>query len=299
MINASVPFEPITLEKQSIYRDLLQKCHQQASDYSFINLWGWSQIYGLSWAWEDDLVWIKQSLPEEQLWAPVGLWQQIDWKRHFESALLEAATFIRVPEKLLQVWHQQLGGAVSVQETRGHWDYLYQVDDLVQLKGNRYHKKKNLVNQFKRTYSYHYLNLSAGMVHQALEMQNDWCTWRDCEAHETLAAENEVIARVLNDWHRIEGLMGGAILVGDRMVSYTIAEALNDTTVLIHFEKGDPGYKGSYQAINQMFLKEMQGRFDLVNREQDLGNPGLRKAKLSYHPDDFIRKNRIIIQKAA
>jgi hypothetical protein len=79
------------------------------------------------------------------------------------------------------------------------------------------------------------------------------------------------------------------------MVAYTVGEALTNQTVVIHFEKGDTQYKGIYQAINQMFLAYSAGHFLLVNREQDLDEPGLRKAKLSYHPAEFLQKYRVTI----
>jgi hypothetical protein len=74
------------------------------------------------------------------------------------------------------------------------------------------------------------------------------------------------------------------------MVGYTIAEDLGDRTVVIHFEKGIDRYKGVYQAVNQMFLAHNAQRFDTVNREQDMGMPGLRRAKETYHPVRFLKK---------
>ncbi|MFZ0484981.1 MAG: phosphatidylglycerol lysyltransferase domain-containing protein, partial [Desulfobacterales bacterium] len=74
-----------------------------------------------------------------------------------------------------------------------------------------------------------------------------------------------------------------------------IAEQLSQDTIVIHFEKGNPDYKGAYQAINQMFLEHNGEQFDFVNREQDLGDEGLRKAKLSYHPVDFVKKYRVLL----
>jgi hypothetical protein len=79
-------------------------------------------------------------------------------------------------------------------------------------------------------------------------------------------------------------------MVDGRMAAYTVGERLSSDTLVIHFEKADPAYKGVYQAINQQFLTHADPAFTLVNREQDLGDEGLRKAKLSYHPVDFVRK---------
>jgi len=94
----------------------------------------------------------------------------------------------------------------------------------------------------------------------------------------------------------LTGLTGGALLVDDQMVAYTIAETLPDETLLIHFEKGNPDYKGVYQAINQMFLSRAEHPASIVNREQDLGDVGLRRAKLSYHPVDFLKKYRVVLK---
>jgi hypothetical protein len=186
-----------------------------------------------------------------------------------------------------------MGDTLDVEETPDHWDYLYRVEDLVELKGNRYHKKKNLVNQFTNSYAYRYLELDSAMIEQAMGMQEDWCTWRDCEDSDTLAAENNAIARVLNDWKSLAALDGGALIVDDLIVAYTIAERMPDNTLLIHFEKACPDYKGGYQAINQQFLVHAAQDQILVNREQDLGDEGLRKAKRSYHPVDYVRKYQV------
>jgi hypothetical protein len=108
-----------------------------------------------------------------------------------------------------------------------------------------------------------------------------------------LSAENKAIARVLADWRHFDGVLGGALMVNGDMVAYTVAEGLTRDSLVIHFEKGDTQYKGVYQAINQMFLAKSASRYKLVNREQDLGDEGLRKAKLSYHPTSFISKFRV------
>jgi len=289
----AMEFIPIEIERQADYLDKLALCSQVASDYSFINLWGWRDAHGLEWAWHADLVWIRQTKPHPLLWAPVGSWEGADWPRLWHTLRLAGNRMIRIPQQLAAVWQTALSEMPSLEESRDHWDYLYDRNELIELRGNKFHKKKNLVNQFKKKYDYAYLPFGTAMVDQARGMQEDWCTWRDCESHETLAAENEVITKVLDNWHYLTGIAGGALQVDDRLAAYTIAEQLPDGSTVIHFEKGDPEYKGSYQAINQMFLQNDPGIYTLVNREQDLGNDGLRKAKLSYHPVDFVRKYRI------
>lgn len=292
-------FEPIQLERQSDYAKLLAQCPQVASEYSFLNLWAWAEDYGLLWAWDGGLVWIKQTCPMDVLWAPVGPWQTLDWNQWFGKDGSRRVRFNRVPQKLVDIWHKEMGDLAIIAEERDHWDYLYTVADLIELQGNRYHKKKNLLNQFKKKYDYLYVPLESELVGLAIGMQTDWCTWRDCESSDVLSAENRAIYRVLQHWDPLAGTIGGAIMVDQKMVAYTVAEALTDDTVLIHFEKGDTDYRGVYQAINQMFLENSAAGYQFVNREQDLSDPGLRRAKLSYLPVDFLHKYRVDLPAAA
>jgi len=289
-------FEPISLSKQDEYLDMFHRCPKKSSDYSFINLWGWSDDHGLYWAWSDDAVWIKQTIPNEALWAPIGPWKEIDWSRCFDKYFDESITFLRIPEELLRIWEKDSKERIHREDERAQWDYVYDVKELIELKGNRFHKKKNLVNQFKKKYDYQYISFDEKMIDMALAMQEDWCTWRDCESSEALSAENRAISKILDNWQMINGLTGGALLVDNEMVAYTIAEQLSKDMIVIHFEKGNPDYKGAYQAINQMFLEHNGEPFEFVNREQDLGDEGLRKSKLSYHPVDFIKKYRVTLK---
>jgi hypothetical protein len=286
-------FEPIDLQRQSNYHQRLAQCAQISSDYSFINLWSWADEYGLQWAWQDHLVWIKQTRPAETLWAPMGDWQSVDWPSVLQAAGSCCPRMIRVPEVLLEIWKAQSKTTIEIAETREHWDYLYDRQELIDLSGNRFHKKKNLLNQFKNKYDAVYLPFGPEMVAQAKGMQEDWCTWRDCEGSDTLAAENKAIAKVLDNWQQLSGVTGGGLLVESTLAAYTVAEVMPDNSLVIHFEKACPDFKGSYQAINQMFLSNDPNPCTLVNREQDLGDEGLRKAKLSYNPVDFVRKYRV------
>jgi hypothetical protein len=286
-------FEPIDLLRQDGYRRRLAACPQVSSDYSFINLWGWADAYGLEWSWEESLVWIRQTRPEPLMWAPVGDWHAVDWPRRLADSE-SGMRLTRVPAALAEHWEAVSGRRVERREARGHWDYLYDAEALIGLSGNRYHKKKNLVNQFQRTYPYTYAKLSPDLVNEALGLQADWCTWRDCEAIDMLSAENQVITRILNHWTSLAGVCGGTLRVGDRMAAYTVGERLTPDTMLIHFEKANPEFKGGYQMINQAFLSANAEGLKWVNREQDLDDEGLRQAKLSYHPADFIRKYEVV-----
>lgn len=285
-------FEPISLEKQDEYLERLAGSGIAASDYSFVNLWAWAQEYGLAWAWEDDLVWIRQSRPEHGYWAPVGPWEEIRWEEALSGLGEAGPVFSRVPQELVALWEKRFPGRLEIDDSRDHWDYVYSVEDLVKLSGNRYHRKKNLLNQFRKRYAYEYFDIRGDMVRRVEAMKDRWCEWRDCESVELLAAENRAIERLLEAWNRLRNIMGGALFVEGRGAAFCLAEQMAHQTVVIHAEKGFPEFAGAYQAINQMFLSAHR-EFTWVNRQQDLGEEGLRRAKLSYHPVDLIRKHRV------
>jgi hypothetical protein len=294
--NMDLQYDQIQLEKEQDYLALLAKCPQKSSDYSFSNLFGWAEEYDLTWAWQDELVWIRQSKPVQQCWAPIGPWETVDWADVFDHKCEKGLGITRVPEKLADMWRSTVGDRIEIEEERDNWDYLYSISELVELRGNRFHKKKNLVNQFKKKYNFTYEPLGPDMIDPAMAMQADWCNWRDCESSDVLSAENRSVHKILANWEELTDLIGGVLMVDDMIVAYTIAEKLSSDTVVIHYEKGCPDFKGVYQAINQMFLEHLEGDFQWVNREQDLGEEGLRKAKLSYNPVGFLKKYRVTVK---
>ncbi len=280
-------FEHICLKHQDAYRKALAACPEVTSDYAFANLYGWAEHYGLQWRIAHDLVWIKQTIPHEIMWAPVGDWTKVDWAAM--PCLAANARFTRVPEALLAIWRQVFGQRVQATEARDHFDYVYSIPELIELKGNKFHKKKNLLHQFEKSNIFEYTPMQADCVEEVLDMQAEWHGWQE-HPSEALVAENQAISRVLKNFDRLGSLMGGTIRVAGKVIAYTVGESLSKDTMVIHFEKGDTRFKGIYQAINKHFLAAQEDRFALVNREQDLGDEGLRKAKLSYNPVQFMQK---------
>jgi len=280
-------FEHICLKHQEEYKAALCDCPEVTSDYAFANLYGWAPHYGLKWRFNHGLVWLKQSKGQEIFWAPVGDWTKVDWAKL--PCLAGPMRFTRVPESLLGIWKQAFGERIRATEARDHFDYVYSVPELVELKGNKFHKKKNLLNQFEKSNIFEYTPMQADCVEEVLDMQAEWHGWQE-HASEALEAENEAISRVLKVFDRLGSLLGGTIRIGGKVVAYTVGECLNKDTMVIHFEKGDTRFKGIYQAINNHFLAAQEDRFTFVNREQDLGDEGLRKAKLSYNPTHFMQK---------
>ncbi len=289
-------FKAITLECQEKFDKAIMACPQRTSDYTFANIWGWTDHYGLEIRCSDSgLIHVRQTKPEVINWAPIGDWFSADWTK---CSLMNTpgTKFTRVPEKLAMHLKEIYGDKLLIEENRNHFDYVYSVQELIELRGNRFHKKKNLYRQFMKKYDFEYREITADCVEEVLEMQLEWYRWQEENNNsEALVAENEAIAKVLKEMDTIKNLTGGTLRIGERIIAYTIAEPLGDDTIVIHFEKGNTYFKGVYQAINQMFLENNASDKKFVNREQDLGEPGLRKAKLSYNPVDFMKKYEITV----
>ena len=285
-------FQDIDLSLEDRYNQLFASTPQPVSDYSFANIWGWSGEYGLKIAFAHDLAWIRQEKPEKGYWAPVGDWNQ-DWTSILKN-LPSPGKFIRVPEHLAALWKHRVP-EIRIIEARKHWDYLYSGSELRALKGNKWHRKKNLYNQFVRKNDYTYVPLDKKYIEHALGLQTEWCLWKECTDSSTLEAENRVVVKVFNAWERLSRLFGAGLMIQDEMIAFTVAEALPDQSLLIHFEKGCPKHKGVYQAMNRLFLLKSAPHYQTINREQDMADPGLKKAKESYHPTGFLKKCTVVI----
>lgn len=292
----NLAFSPVSLEYRDKYYSLWLKTPQNSLDYTLANIWGWQAYFGLEWAFDGELCWVRQNRPVAAMWAPFGDWKAVEWQDIFAGAGPECRRFIRVPEKLLGIWKEKLPGRVTAEEDRGQWEYLYNQQELATLPGKRFHKKKNHYNAYVKTYGepdYHELN--DDIVEDVLALQDNWCQWHECGDSPSLTAENEAINRVLSHWESFRDLYGGALYIDGRIAAFSIGEKLDDEMLGVHYEKGLNGYNGIYQAINREFSACAGKGFSLVNRAQDLDENGLRQAKTSYQPVGFLKKYKVSI----
>ena len=288
-------FTPVSLKERRDFHERWEQTPRRSLDYTLANLWGWQGHYGLQWCFDGPLCWIRQTRPSLVNWAPIGAWNAVNWAELLSPCCASGRTaFIRVPEELALIWQKALPGQVEVEEDRDQWEYLYKQEELAELPGKRFHKKKNHCNSFIRAYGepdYH--RLDDGMVEDVLAVQDDWCQWHECDDSPSLRAENEAINRVLSHWDMFEGLCGGSLYVDGRMVAFSVGEKLDAQTLGVHYEKGLNGFRGVYQTINRIFVQREGAGLKLVNRAQDLGEEGLRQAKQTYLPMDFLRKCKV------
>jgi hypothetical protein len=198
-----------------------------------------------------------------------------------------------VPESTVTQIDWNAAGMVA-QFDRDHSDYIYLTEDLIKLQGRKYHRKRNHIKQFKERYSYQYLALTPEWVSECLRLETEWCDLRHCEAIPGLANESIAIKEALGNFGQLR-IKGGVILIDGRVEAFTLGEPLNRETAVIHIEKANPAFEGLYPLINQAFLEHEWPEYLYVNREQDLGEEGLRKAKESYFPHQMINKYTITL----
>lgn len=176
---------------------------------------------------------------------------------------------------------------LTVHEDRDNFDYLYLRDDLANLTGKKFHKKRNHVNAFINNYQFDEQVLRKRHIPDAIEILDRWQSKREDRADYAAAYE------ALDRFQELE-LKGYIVYVGDIPAAYTIGEPLmKGQSFVVHFEKAIDGYRGIYQFVNKAFAAMLPKHYKWINREQDLGDEGLRQSKMTYRPSGFVKKYRV------
>jgi hypothetical protein len=171
-------------------------------------------------------------------------------------------------------------------------DYVYRVRDLADLAGRNYAKKRSHVKHCLSDHDCVFERISEHIIDECRDLLQRWCQSKQCDLDPNLCGEAQALQTTLDHFGDFN-LLGGAIRVDGLIQALCIGESLNRTTAVCHFEKALPGINGLSQLINQWFAKECLTEFEFFNREQDLGIPGLRQAKESYHPDYMVEKFKV------
>lgn len=285
-------FKELELNDRGTFRKYFDLDSPQGSELTFTNLFMWRFRYHPIWTIHDDCLFIIMR-PEDQ--APFGLQPvgpgdkgaALEYGSERLAEISEEVRFKRVTETFVN--DHVAGEAYDVTEDRDHSDYVYLAEDLIELKGNKFHSKKNHVNRFVKNNEYEYRVLDDELLDDFLELQSDWCELKDCDTRPGLFDENVAIREALVNYKEL-GFHAAAILVDAKVEAFAMGERLNPDTAVIHVEKANPEISGLYAAINQIYCEKTWSDVTYINREQDLGVEGLRKAKLSYNPDHMVRK---------
>lgn len=290
-------FKAIELEDRDFIRDILWKYQPQTSELTFTNLFIWRAHYGIQWSKYRDWLMVISSTGDNTVFAfpPIGPPSRLEVVRLLLKWLAEgeAQKEPRI-ERADQILVSEIQGApdLLVEPTRDHFDYVYRSEDLIKLAGRKYHSKRNHIHQFEQTYSFVYSPLSGKLVEPCLALAENWCEYHRCEEDLNLLDEWEAVRQALNHFESLK-IEGGVILINNKVEAFALGELLNQQTAVVHVEKANPEIPGLYSLINQQFCEKLWSNIPYINREQDLGEPGLRKAKLSYFPEHMVEKFKI------
>lgn len=175
----------------------------------------------------------------------------------------------------------------SYEEDRDCFDYVYDAEKLRRLSGKKYHKKKNHLNAFLREYKerYEYRSLDETNLEEILDLYGRWeRQHQDKDRYHTVETELKGMQKIVHNYQKLSCKMGG-IYIDGRLEAFSIGSYIPSIKcAYIHMEKADIRYPGLYTLINQQFLQHAFSEAKYVNREDDLGQEGLRKAKMSWHP---------------
>ena len=285
---------PLTLADKNLATGFIERFPTPISEYTFTNLFIWQPSRPV-WITEMDnsLLFLvhaaDQNTNKYLLFGPplgdISLQQIVS---ELEGKLAGA---IRIPENKAMAMQK---AGFKVFEDHDNADYVYNVADLAELAGRRYAKKRNKIKQCLNSYACEYVPLTPELIAECESMQHNWCEARDCGRNPGLCNEANAIAEVFAHFEEF-GLLGGAIRIRGVIQAFAIAEELHPGTAVWHFEKAMGDIPGLGQLINQWFAKYGLSGFKYVNREQDLGIPGLRQAKRSYFPDHMVAKYSVAI----
>lgn len=174
-------------------------------------------------------------------------------------------------------------------------DYVYSSDDLINLPGRKYQRKRNHLNKFNRAFRYTYESITPANIPECVSVARKWMSDSNDEDGKSIIREGCALIRALDNYEQLD-LVGGLIRVDGKPVAFAIGEEINEKAFLVHFEKALTEYDGLYAAINQVFAEHNLKKYEYVNRDEDMGVEGLRKAKLSYYPAFILEKYSAVLR---
>lgn len=290
-----IPFQRLTPADAKRYQTALANSQQRGCEYSFVNLCIWGRQKA---AFMDDSVLFFSQFDRFSVY-PFPLIQG-DCKTVLDMVIHDAKTrgipcriSSMTPENCALL-EQLYPGQFRFHADRDGYDYVYQIRDLATLAGKRYQSKRNFVNRFRAQHpDCQYLPLNDTTLSAARQVIDRWYESRlAADPFADFHLEQIAIDRALHQRKALD-LVGMVLIENGTPLAMTLASKLSDNTFDVHFEKALDGIDGAYAAINHAFagyLLEQYPQVEYLNREDDMGIPGLRKAKLSYHPDHLVAK---------
>ena len=265
-------------------------------DRTFTTQFCWQQYYRAAWAESDGWLIIRAFINGERRAAYILLSQEDtpDYKVILQKVEADASqlglplTLMGLTEPECEELRRQYPDTFVFDNNRDFADYIYRTEDLRTLKGRKFAQKRNHVNKFKSLYPiFRYESITDENIGDCLRLEEDWIAQHPDD--ESAQVERTVIQTGLQHFHEL-GLIGGTLYVDNQIIAFTYGSPVNSYMFCTHVEKADIRYEGVYQMINQQLALHLPDQYTLINREEDLGMPGLRKAKMSYEPVEMAYK---------
>jgi len=299
----SINFKPFQLTDKELIDSFFQSRRYENAHFNFTNLYMWRKAYNIEWAVEADFLFVKASWEGEkfalQPFGPdEGLGMAISKLEDYFKQQNIPLILSGVESSMVAKLDKLRPGCFRFTEDRDNYDYLYNAQDLITLKGRKFHSKKNHVNSFKKTYSnYLYRPLTPDLTEQCIATATEWYQRKNDGTEDDIMLDYEREA-IIDAFANLEylKLQGGVIVIDGKVEAFAFGERLNNDTAVIHVEKANADIRGIYPAINQEFCKNSWHNVRYINREEDMGLEGLRKSKMSYHPVKLIKKYVVTVR---
>lgn len=286
----------ITPELKSEIEPICKTENSRSADFCFGNIYMWDKRFDQSVAvCGDRLITLLHRKGEKYFAFPIG---QGDIVPCFDS-MKEYCRINGIPLKIcgiceehLELLNSAFPDEFELTEDRDFSDYIYDIDKLCEYPGKQLHAKRNYCNRFEHQYSWHFEPLTKELLPECLEMLNNWNAVSQDRLSSDIEYENDAIMRGFELFDLL-GLEGGVLYADNRIVGFTLGEIISDDTFCIHFEKAYPDIDGAYPMVCREMarqIRKIHPSICYVNREDDMGNPSLRKSKLSYKPHSILTK---------
>ncbi|MCZ0863400.1 DUF2156 domain-containing protein [Methanocorpusculum vombati] len=294
-------YRPVTLADKPIFDRILRNHPQIHSECSFITMICWQNYANYAYTIKDDRLLISCTVDGETTYrAPIGDPAPELFEEVLALAKKEGGKMAMDFYDEADVWYMKNAHPETpVYTSRGFSEYYYRTEELAELRGKKYLNIRGQINKFNAEYTYTTEKITKPIIPEVRRMIEEWSISKHCEANRIMKEEVNAVRFALDHWQDL-GCEGLIIRIQPEATIGAIAiwEQLNTSTALVHFEKGFVRYKGIYKIINQETAKTLQNRYTWINRESDMDVPGLREAKLRYHPEHcakawYIKKKEI------
>ena len=295
-------FHQLTLSDREAMQAMMLHAGRRNCNYTFANLVGWQFWYYTEVCVLENAVVLRYTFDGQRAYM-VCTAEELSLE--LTEALLDDSngdlTLIGLEDS--QVPQLQTSHSISVEPVRNQYDYIYRRTDLAELHGSHLNAKRNHIHRFRAAHpDFEYRPLTPDLFDECRRLTAIWQEEKN-ENHnenqnenETIDAEHRVMETIFSNWEAL-GMIGGSIFIDGQMVAFTYGTAVTNDTFDVCVEKADRHIEGAFAIINQQFAEHLPEQFVYLNREEDMGIPGLRKAKLSYHPEILLTYNVVHITK--